>query len=46
MLNTKEAKASRLQFMHCNIENTEAQTLISKTFQTSPELSNIHSQKQ
>lgn len=43
MLNTKQAKASRLQFMHCNIENTEAQTLISKTFQTSPELSDIHS---
>ena len=28
--------------MHCNIENTETQTLISKTFQTIPELSNVH----
>ena len=26
MLNTKQANPSKLQFMHCNIENTEAQT--------------------
>ena len=26
MLNTKQANTSKLQFMLCNIENTEAQT--------------------
>ena len=26
MLNTKQANTSKLHFMHCNIENNEAQT--------------------